>query len=124
MNCTHEEQKLQIKVYFNLIIISKRKQSLVSLGLSFCPTIAEIWESWVQGLTALSLATEPGPQNSNLESIHMNSNVFSALNVFLSWPKTHSVKEFKPHTADMPLLIKEVGEEIPRLNELLRDAGT
>lgn len=56
------------------------------------------------------LAMDLGLRILNLENIHMNSSIFSALNVFLSWAKIHSVKkEFKPQTADMPLLIEGSG---------------
>lgn len=37
----------------------------------------------------------------------MNSNVFFAVNVFLFGPKIYSVEEFKPQTADVPLLTEE-----------------
>lgn len=53
----------------------------------------------------------------------MNSNVFFVLNVFLFWFKIYLVKEFKFYIVDMLFFIKEVGEEILRLNEFLRDVG-
>lgn len=51
----------------------------------------------------------------------MNSNVFFAVNIFLFGPKIHSVEEFKPQTADMPLLTE--GSERRTFKILLAPMG-
>lgn len=87
MICTHQQQEIQIKVYFNLIkYFPKGKSSHWFLGVSVSAldNSLEIQESWVWGMTALSYwQLSLGLRVLNLENIHMNSSVFSDLNVCL-----------------------------------------